>query len=183
MLKWVSQLHHLSVPKKSNGLTKPNETTCADVRGGPILIRILFRGARIQRPPKADNYRPVSETPFKWRFTGGPMRVQHWMLAWQLCDCQGIRTSMAKNPFILWFFSGGPDPPPLWIRTCQMKPWLQTLLVLIFLIECPSVWTTYLRKKSNKQLCCPCPGNVALLYQIKALNLFISKLHAYFMAL
>ena len=26
---------------------------------------------------------------FKWRFAGVPLKVQHWMLAWQLCDFSG----------------------------------------------------------------------------------------------
>ena len=26
---------------------------------------------------KAGHYRPASEMPFKWRFTGGPMMAQH----------------------------------------------------------------------------------------------------------
>ena len=40
------------------------------------------------------------------------------MLAWQLCDFQGIQTSIAKKPEIFVIFQGGgvgPDPlsPPL----------------------------------------------------------------------
>ena len=31
---------------------------------------------------KAGHPRPASETPFKWRFAGEPMMVQHLMLAW-----------------------------------------------------------------------------------------------------
>ena len=50
--------------------------TCADpesfVRGGHTLIS-FFRRAMLQRTAKAGNYRPVSETPLKWRFTGGPI--------------------------------------------------------------------------------------------------------------
>ena len=37
------------------------------------VVFVRFRGARLQRPPKVDNYRPASETPLKWRFTGGPI--------------------------------------------------------------------------------------------------------------
>ena len=42
------------------------------------------------------------------------------MLAWYLCDFQGIRTSIAKEPYIFVIFQGGPDPlpSPLLIRTC-----------------------------------------------------------------
>ena len=34
------------------------------------------------------------------------------MLAWQLCDFQGIRTSIAKKPYIFVIFQGGSDPLP-----------------------------------------------------------------------
>ena len=34
------------------------------------------------------------------------MMTQHWMLAWQLCDLQGIQTSIAKKPIIFGEFSG-----------------------------------------------------------------------------
>ena len=34
-------------------------------------------GERIQIPLKVGHHRPASETPFKWRFTGGPMMAQH----------------------------------------------------------------------------------------------------------
>ena len=30
---------------------------------------------------KADNHRPVSETPFKWRFVDGPIVARHSVLA------------------------------------------------------------------------------------------------------
>ena len=53
--------------------------TCADpesfVRGGPSVIRLFFRGARLQRHPKAGNYRPASERPLKWCFAGGPIKA------------------------------------------------------------------------------------------------------------
>ena len=32
------------------------------------------------------HYWPASETPFKWRFAGGPMMVRHVMLAWYMCS-------------------------------------------------------------------------------------------------
>ena len=37
----------------------------------------LMRGGRIQIPLLAGHQRPASETPFKWRFAGGPMVAQH----------------------------------------------------------------------------------------------------------
>ena len=35
------------------------------------------------------------------------MMAQHWMLAWQLCDFAGIRTSFAKKPYFCVFIRGG----------------------------------------------------------------------------
>ena len=59
----------------------PPTTTCADlesvVRGGPTLPMFSGEGERIQIPLKAGQYRPASETPFKWRFAGGPIMAQH----------------------------------------------------------------------------------------------------------
>ena len=34
------------------------------------------------------------------------------MLAWQLCDFQGIRTCIAKKPYIFVIFQRGQDPLP-----------------------------------------------------------------------
>ena len=45
--------------------------------------------------------------------------TQHWMLAWKLCEFHGIRTSIDKKPYSLWFSGGwgGLDPlSSLWIR-------------------------------------------------------------------
>ena len=64
------------------------DVACADpesfVRGGPTLTTFfsffffsLIRGGRIQIPLLAGHHRPASETPFKWRFAGGPMMAQH----------------------------------------------------------------------------------------------------------
>ena len=38
-----------------------------------FCLLLLFRGARLQRTSKPDNYRPASGTPFQWRFAGGPI--------------------------------------------------------------------------------------------------------------
>ena len=52
------------------------EISCADpesfVRGVPTLTTFLFWEGRIQIPLLAGHQRPASETPFKWRFAGGP---------------------------------------------------------------------------------------------------------------
>ena len=42
-----------------------------------VLFFSLMRGGRIQIPLLVGHQRPASETPFKWRFAGGPMMVQH----------------------------------------------------------------------------------------------------------
>ena len=36
-----------------------------------------MKGEKIQILQKADHHRSASETPFKWRFAGGPMMAQH----------------------------------------------------------------------------------------------------------
>ena len=91
---------------------------CADpesfVRGGPTLTSFfcfcyffsLMRGEKgsIYHYQRASNGGPASETPFKWRFVGGPMMAQHRMLAGRLIGSfvifQGIPTSIAKEPYI-----------------------------------------------------------------------------------
>ena len=63
---------------------------------------------------EAGHQRPGSETPFIWRFAGGPMTVQHWMLDWY-CDFVNLRGSgpiLLRNPIFLQFFRGDPLPPP-----------------------------------------------------------------------
>ena len=121
--------------------------TCADpesfVRGGPTLIRFFFFfRERLQRLPKAGDYRPASETP--WRFAGGPIMAHRWMLTWQLCDFQGIRTSITREPykFVIFKGGGGPDPlsppPPLWIRTWKIDDiytWLQLFILLLLILH------------------------------------------------
>ena len=39
----------------------------------------LMKGGRIQIPLLASHQRPANETPFKWRFAGGPMMAQYGM--------------------------------------------------------------------------------------------------------
>ena len=67
-------------------------------------------GERIQIPLKADQCRPASETPFKWRFAGVHIMVH--IECW-LHSFENFR-EFQEN---LYFcdFSGGPDPlsPPL----------------------------------------------------------------------
>ena len=46
----------------------------------------------------------------KWRFAGGPMVAQHWMLDLYICSFvifQGIRTSIALETLYFWNFSTG----------------------------------------------------------------------------
>ena len=59
----------------------PSKKACADpesfVRGGPALTTCCFilvdEGKKIQMPLVGNHHRPASETPFWWRFTGGPI--------------------------------------------------------------------------------------------------------------
>ena len=63
--------------------------------------------------------RHLSKKPYKWHFTGVPMMTQ----LGSFVIFQGIRTSIAKEPIILWFFRGAQTPcPPLWIRSCAHRP-------------------------------------------------------------
>ena len=50
----------------------------------------------------------------KWRFPGVPMMAQHWMLVWYSSTIfQGIRTCIARKPYIFVIFQGGGGPDPL----------------------------------------------------------------------
>ena len=56
----------------------------------------------IQIPLLAGHQRPASETPFKWRFAGGPMVAQHRMLACKLCGFhRGSGLILLRNPIFL----------------------------------------------------------------------------------
>ena len=50
-------------------------------REGPTLIKFFLGGVRLQKPPKAGNYQPASETPLKWRFAGGAImaHIEFWL--------------------------------------------------------------------------------------------------------
>ena len=91
---------------------------------GPTLTFFLFDEGR--KDPNTNISCPSTawarRTPFKWRFAGGPMMAQHWMLDWWLCDFKGIRTSIPKEPHIFVIFQGCPDPClPFWIHTRSLK--------------------------------------------------------------
>ena len=87
------------------------------VRGGPTLTTFFVwffsdnEGGRIYIPLKVGHHRLASETPFKWRFAGGPMMARHWMLVWFF---MGSGPVLPRNP--ICDFSGGgvrtPCPPP-----------------------------------------------------------------------
>ena len=91
---------------------------CADpenfVRGGPTLTTYLFflklmRGEMIQIPLKAGHHQPASETPFKWRFAGGPMMVHIECWPGSFVIFQRIWSSIAKKT--LSFCEGVWTPP------------------------------------------------------------------------
>ena len=44
---------------------------------------------------KAGHYRPISETPFEWRFAGGPMVTPPCMLIWLLAWLTGWARCLA----------------------------------------------------------------------------------------
>ena len=79
------------------------------------MSMFFLEGERIQIPFKAGQYRPASETPFKGRFTCGPMMAIHNTLNARLEDLLFFRGSGAvllRNPLFL-SFSGGGGPVPL----------------------------------------------------------------------
>ena len=66
----------------------------------------FFRGM-LQKPPKAGNYRPASETPLKWRLAGGPImaHIECWLGSFVIF--RGSGPVLIGNPMNLWFFRGG----------------------------------------------------------------------------
>ena len=85
-------------------------------------------------PLKASYHRTTSETWFICRITGGPMMVQQWMLAWLLCDIEGIRASIAKKPYrFVIFRREGVRTPPLWIRpwTTRSTKWMTSIDMIL----------------------------------------------------
>ena len=42
-----------------------------------FVFLLVMRGGLIQIPHKVGHHRSASETPFKWRFAGGPMMARH----------------------------------------------------------------------------------------------------------
>ena len=64
--------------------------------GGPTSIFNVDEGRKDPNTTISGPYSAASEIPFKWHFAVVPMMAQHLMLALQLCDFQGIETSIAK---------------------------------------------------------------------------------------
>ena len=104
--------------------------SCADresfVRGGLTLTGFLCLFLLVDEG-REDSNTTISgsswarqRTPFKWRFAGVPMMAKQLRLAWQLkfVICQGIWTSVAKNPIFVGIFRGGPDPAPSGSANC-----------------------------------------------------------------
>ena len=90
--------------------------SCADPGVGVQLWQLFFKvnegsNTAISGPPT------TCQRNATWRFAGGPMVAQHWMLDLYICSFvifQGIRTSIALETLYFWFFStGGRGPDPL----------------------------------------------------------------------
>ena len=77
------------------------------VRGGPILTGFFswWREGGSKKALKAGHHRPTSEMAFRWRVDDGPTLNKYWLGS--IVIFQGIWTSIAGNPIILWFFRGG----------------------------------------------------------------------------
>ena len=69
--------------------------------GGGFKFFFVVREARLQRLPKTGELsacqRNAIEIALRQRADNGPPLN----LTWQLCNCQGIRTSITRNPIIL----------------------------------------------------------------------------------
>ena len=101
---------------------RPLYHSCADpgnfARGGPTFFFFFFvRGKRIQIALKAGHHHlnRVSLAGRCWTY------IECWLGSFVIF--QGIRTSIAKKPYIFVIFSEGYEPPvpPLWIRTCHLQ--------------------------------------------------------------
>ena len=112
ILVWGPHLGHYTC-------ADPDNYVCVFVGGGGggqtflnlIIFKLfsLMRGERIQIPLRAGHHRPASETPFK-------------CCLGSFVIFQGIRTSIAEEPYIFVIFQGvsvHPDPH-LWIRACYI---------------------------------------------------------------
>ena len=60
------------------------------------------------------------------------MMAQHGKVAWQLCDCQGIQTSIARNPYIFVIFRG--------VRNRCLPPPSGSAHVVYPILLSPSLW-------------------------------------------
>ena len=90
-------------------------------KGGPFFLVNEW----IQLPFKMGHHWPASETPFKWRFAGGPLMaptLNAGLVA--LWFFRGSGQVLLRNPIfcdLSWGGGGsGPPPPPLWIRTWNL---------------------------------------------------------------
>ena len=57
----------------------------------------------LSRPSSARQQNAIKMA-FRWHADDGPTLDAAIMLAWQICDFQGIRTSIAKKPYIFVIF-------------------------------------------------------------------------------
>ena len=95
--------------------------SCTDPRGSNFDKGFLV-DERIKIPLSAGHHRPASETPFNAVSLAGwwVHKIKCWLDRFVIF--QGIRTSIAKKPYIFVMIfqrgSGPPAPPPLWIRPC-----------------------------------------------------------------
>ena len=67
---------------------------------GPLVF-VFLKGARLQKPSKAGNYRPASDTPLKWGFPGGPImaHIECWLGSFVIF--RGSRLVLLGNPINL----------------------------------------------------------------------------------
>ena len=71
-----------------------------------FFVCFFMRGGRIQIPLLAGHERPAGETPFKWRFAGGPIMAQ----LGSFVVLRGSGPVLLKNPIFFVIFQVDPDP-------------------------------------------------------------------------
>ena len=74
---------------------------------------LVDEGGEDKKTLKAGHHWPASKTPFKWRFAGGPMMAQHWMLTWLLAlwFFMGSGPVISEKPYSFVIFQRGSVPP------------------------------------------------------------------------
>ena len=100
------------------------------LRGGPNSIMLFLVDKGMDDPntaingPSSAHQQNAIEMAFHWRADDRWHYIECWLGSFVIF--QGIRTSIAKKPYIFVIFQGGPDPlsspldPPMSTRSAQI---------------------------------------------------------------